>query len=41
MFNNSKKNLIFLASTQYAGNNFYRLLSGRGIIFTTYSVGVE
>jgi hypothetical protein len=30
--------IIFLANTQYAGNNFYRILSRRGIIFTAYSV---
>jgi hypothetical protein len=28
----------FLANTQYAGKNFYRLLSRRAKIFTAYSV---
>jgi hypothetical protein len=42
-FMNVKKveeELIFLAPTQWAWDNFYRILSGRGIIFTAYSVGV-
>jgi hypothetical protein len=33
-----KEEFIFLENTQYAGQNFYSLLSMLAIIFTTYSV---
>ncbi len=35
------RRINFLPHTQQAWNNFYRILSRRGIIFTAYSVGGE
>jgi hypothetical protein len=32
---------LFLPHTQYTWNNFYRILSTRGMFFAAYSVGVE
>jgi hypothetical protein len=36
-----KEELFFLAPTQWAWDNFYRIISGRGIIFTAYTVSGE
>ncbi len=37
----SLRSIGFLPHTQQTQNNFYRILSRRGIFFTAYSVGVE